>query len=103
MPIVLKSSNLKFLETSGPVQTCNEIALRFITMVTDILVSMVTTVTDVPVVNFSAMVTKGTNFHWLLCLRERAESVSVYRHFLCCFILTLDLSHISLNCVVLLV
>ena len=89
------------MEPSGNVPACNGIALPFITMVTDILVAMVTTVTDVPVVSLAAMVTNGTNFHRLLCLPERAESVSVYRHFLCCFILTLDLSHISLNCFVL--
>jgi hypothetical protein len=50
-------------------------------MVTDILVAMVTTVTDVPLVSFAAMVTNYTSFHRLLCLRERAESVSLYRHF----------------------
>ena len=70
-------------------------------MVTDILVAMVTTVTDVPVVSFAAMVTKSTNFRRLLCLRECAESVSLYRHFPCCLILTFDLSHVSFSCVIL--
>ena len=31
MPIVLKSRNLKRLESSGPVQACNGIALPFFT------------------------------------------------------------------------
>ena len=68
-------------------------------MVTDILLAMATNVTDVPVVSFAAMVTNGTNFHRLLCLRERAESFSLCRNFLGCFILTLDLTHITSNCV----
>jgi hypothetical protein len=63
VPFVLKSGSLNLLQPSGPVQACNGIVLPYIAMVTDILVAMVTTVTDVPVVSFVAMVTNGTNFH----------------------------------------
>ena len=42
-------------------------------MDTGILVAMVTTVADIPVVSFATMVTKGTNFHRLLYLRDRAK------------------------------
>ena len=73
----MKYWRLNLLEPSGTVPACNGIALPFITMVTNIVVAMVTTVTDVSVVSFAAMVTNGTHFHRLLCLPERAESVSV--------------------------
>jgi len=43
-------------------------------MVTDILVAMVTTVPDVPVVSFVAMVTNGTNFH-RCCVYPNAPKV----------------------------
>ena len=48
------------------------------------MVTLVTRVTNFPMVTFATMVTKVTNVRWLLYSHQRARNVTLFGHFLSC-------------------